>query len=85
MNKHYIKHQPIFELWVETNQKISASHDLISPLIPEFVKANPGVNVHGCSECVIDMLRWYKKGSKPAKSFNERLDEVAEKKIKTKK
>lgn len=56
--KHIENNQALFRFWISRNEKLQSSSDLLSPLIPDFVKENPGVNVNGCPECIIDMLRW---------------------------
>ena len=49
--------QDSYRVWIETND-VQLSSDFVSPLIPEFKEEFPTVNLYGCKECVIDMLRW---------------------------
>lgn len=69
--KHIENNQDLFRFWIERNEKLQASNDIFTPIIPDFVKENPGVNVTGCPECIIDMLRWsikqLKETQKPKK------------------
>lgn len=54
-------YEQTFKVWIDSNQKLQPSHDLLQPLIKPFVEANPGVNIYSCQDCIIDMLVWYRK------------------------
>ena len=77
------KNRPMFEFWIKRNERLQSSQDLLTPIIPEFTEANPSVNVNGCPDCIIDMLRWAIKELKA--SLGEETAEEKVSKAKTKK
>ena len=58
--KHVKENEATFQLWLDTKQHLQPSNDIFAPIIPEFVKEFPNVNIYGCPECLHDMLRWAK-------------------------
>jgi hypothetical protein len=58
MKNHIKQNEQTFKLWISLNAKLQPSADILKPIIPEFIKENPGVNINNCPECLIDMLRW---------------------------
>jgi len=58
MIEHIKQHQETYRLWIEIGEIVHPAHDLVSPLVEEFKAEFPTVNLNGCNECVIDMLRW---------------------------
>jgi hypothetical protein len=58
MIKHIEKNQELFRFWIKRNEKLQHSADVFKPLLEPFQKEFPSVNVNGCPECIIDMLRW---------------------------
>jgi len=52
------KNEDTIRLYVRTNQKLQSSSDFLKPIIPSFLEENKGVNIDGCPECILDMLRW---------------------------
>lgn len=60
MIEHYLANQATFDLWIKNNEKLQISNDIFKPFIEPFLEANKGVNLQGCPECIIDMLRWVK-------------------------
>lgn len=60
MIEHYLANKDEFDLWIRTNEKLQISNDIFKPFIEPFLEANKGVNLQGCQECIIDMLRWVK-------------------------
>ena len=55
----YIKsNEETFRFWVGRNEKLQHSADIFKPLIEPFITEFPNVNLNGCQECIIDMLRW---------------------------
>jgi hypothetical protein len=57
---HYEANKDTFDLWINEKSKLQVSNDIFLPIIPEFKKAFPSVNLDGCQECIIDMLVWIK-------------------------
>lgn len=55
---HVKENEIQIRLWIEMNENIQPSHDIISPIIPFFQKEFPKITLIGCGECLIDMLRW---------------------------
>ena len=60
MKEHVKNNLDVFNIWIETNADLQPTNDLLQPIIPEFKKEFPNVNINGCKECLIDMLRWAK-------------------------
>jgi hypothetical protein len=56
--KHVKENEETFKLWIEMNETVQPSNDLLAPIIPVFNKEFPTMNINSCQECVIDMLRW---------------------------
>ena len=56
--EHVKDNEETFKLWIEMNEMVQPSNDLLKPIIPIFNKEFPTMNIYGCRECVIDMLRW---------------------------
>lgn len=58
--KHVQDNAELFNFWIERNERLQYSADVLKPLIEPFKAANPTVNIHGCQDCIIDMLIWAK-------------------------
>jgi hypothetical protein len=58
--QHYEANKAVFDAWIDCNSKLQISADIFQPLIEPFKKEFPSVNLVGCPECLIDMLRWVK-------------------------
>lgn len=75
MNKEVLKYielnEDVIRLYVKTNQRLQSSSDFLAPIIPTFLEENKGVNLEGCPECLLDMLRW---SLKVLKESNESQD-----------
>ena len=65
---HITANLPAIDLWIEMNAKLEASSDVLQPIVKEFkaVKEHANINLSGCKECLIDMLRWAKSEYKKA-------------------
>jgi len=61
---HYLANKPTFSTWINSNQKLPYSHDLLKPLIPEYMKAYPNADLVSCQTCIIEMLMWYNDQTK---------------------
>lgn len=56
---HVEANDELFKTWIDDNQRLQIGMAVLEPLIPEFLKEFPEVNLKGnCHECIIDMLRW---------------------------
>jgi len=71
--KHIKDNLETLQVWADNKLRIQPSHDLLKPIIPVFKKQFPDVNIHGCPDCVTDMICWavieYKKSeTKPKKN-----------------
>lgn len=57
---HIEANQGTFRFWIKRNEKLQLESDILKPIVKEF-EADPeniGINLRGCAECIIDMLRW---------------------------
>jgi hypothetical protein len=63
LKQHVIDNLPTINVWIETFADLQLSNDIISPIIPEFEKANPGVS-YNCKDCLIDVLIWARMTAK---------------------
>ena len=72
MNNEFLtyveKNEDIIRLYVKTNQRLQSSSDFLKPIIPTFLEENKGVNIEGCPDCILDMLRWSLKILKESKA-----------------
>lgn len=92
MTKEFYEHietnLPTFNLWIENHSRLQISADILQPLVPVFMEANPTTNLNGCQDCIIDMLIWCrdeyrKRATVNAKAaFAEKLDKTVDKIIK---
>lgn len=66
LKQYYIDNKPTIDYWIKANDKLQPGMDFLQPIIKEFKadKANEGINLNGCHECIIDMLRWLRKEAK---------------------
>lgn len=65
-------------LWIRLNDKLQPSMDVLQPIIKEF-KSKPehkNINIDGCPECIIDMLRWARKEAGLTPKPNEKEAET---------
>jgi hypothetical protein len=56
--KHVKDNHEVFQLWIQTHQTLQPSADILQPIIPEFKKEFPNVDLEACANCIIDMLVW---------------------------
>lgn len=66
--------QDIFRLQIKMNARLQSSSDILKPIIPAFLESNKGVNLEGCPECILDMLRWSIKELKESKESKPKKD-----------
>lgn len=63
--QHIKTNLPTLQVWADNRSIIDISNDLLQPIIPEFKKEFPDVNLTGCHDCISDMIIWavieYKK------------------------
>lgn len=58
--EHYQANQSTFDFWIERNEILQPSMDILQPLIKPFNERFPEVNINACHNCIIDMLKWSK-------------------------
>jgi len=78
MDKKILNHietnQELFRFWISRNERLQSSADILKPIIPIFQELNTGVNIEGCPDCLIDMLRWAIKELKESKDVPKKKD-----------
>lgn len=64
---HIEANQEKFRFWIKRNERLLLESDILAPIVKEFEAdpENAGINLRGCQECIIDMLRWAIKQIKP--------------------
>lgn len=64
--KQYVEENiKTFRALIGANEQLQPGMNLLKPILPEFIKENPSVNLTGaCKECLLDVLRWAIKESK---------------------
>lgn len=58
MIEHIKANLPTIQVWIDTDAELQPDNDILKPIVTEYVKEFQFVNLMGCRECLIDMLRW---------------------------
>jgi len=76
--KYIEDNKDTFNLWIRLHSRLEPSADILQPLIKPFQEANPGVNIMGCKDCIIDMLIWanIQLKNQPKQDTNERIKRI---------
>lgn len=76
--QHVKDNEETIAFWIERNEKLQLSDDMLQPMIEPFLKEFPFHNLRSCNDCIIDMLRWarielrkYEQGLQPNKKVNK--------------
>jgi|JI8StandDraft_1071087.scaffolds.fasta_scaffold00961_7 hypothetical protein len=65
LKQHIRENEAIFKTWLDIGEAVNIGQGQIQPLIPEFTKRFPEVNLTGnCKSCIHDMLLWALNGIK---------------------